>query len=897
MMTRTELSRTWEPQELEPLLYRMWEEHGCFHTDPAGGRPAFVINMPPPNVTGQLHMGHGLQDAVQDAFIRYKRMKGFDALWQPGKDHAGIATQNVVEKLLAQEGSSRHALGREAFLERAWAWRRTYGDIIMEQKRKLGDSADWRHEVFTMDPGPSRAVREVFVRLHEKDLIYQGDYIVNWCPRCHTAISDEEVDHEEKASHLWHMAYPVLDDQGRPTGEELVVATTRPETMLGDVAVAVHPEDARYRHLPGRRLRLPLLGRELVVIADDFVDPAFGTGCVKVTPAHDPNDFEMGRRHGLTPVKVLDVDGRINEQGGPYAGLDRYEARQKVLEDLAAQGLLRKTEDHSNAVGQCQRCHTVVEPYLSRQWFVRMKPLAEAAMDSVRRGEVQFHPKRWENVFFHWLEGIRDWCISRQLWWGHRIPVFTCGECGHVMVTREDPAACAACGSARLAQDEDVLDTWFSSWLWPFTTLGWPDTDDPRFRKYYPTDLMVTGYDIIFFWVSRMIMAGVEFTARPPFRDVYFTGIVKDAQGRKMSKSLGNGIDPLAMVERYGADAVRYCMIALNTEGQDIKLSEQKFEMGRNFANKIWQAFRFLHMQDWDLLDAATDLAAPCPRELADEWILSRLHSTIAKVDEGFARFRPNEAQAALYDFIWGEFCDWYVELVKPRLYKEGEPAARKAALEHALHVFLRAMQLLSPFMPFIAEEVWRVTREELAGRGLPLPWGAHLMCHDFPIVDPGLVLPAVEEEFALVQGVTTALRNIRAEQNLKPRQPISVVLHGDRERLALLEPALPYIRDLAQAAEIRLNAERPTPVAANVVEGIDVWVPLAGLIDLDVERFRLKKEILRVAGLLKGQDAKLGNQDFLARAPAEVVEKEQAKREAVRLDLEKLQHNLAELG
>ena len=896
-MARLELSRTWEPTEVEARIYHEWEAAGCFHTDPTSGKPTFVINMPPPNVTGQLHMGHGLQDSVQDAFIRYKRMQGFDSLWQPGKDHAGIATQNVVEKLLAQEGSSRHQLGREAFLARAWEWKEKYGDIITEQKRKLGDSADWRHEVFTMDPGPSRAVREVFVRLFEKGLVYQGDYIVNWCPRCHTAISDEEVDHEEKASHLWHMAYPVLGGTGAETAERVVVATTRPETMLGDVAVAVHPEDDRYRHLVGRKLRLPLVGRELVVIADDFVDPAFGTGCVKVTPAHDPNDFEMGRRHGLAPVKVLDINGCINENGGAYAGLDRYEARKRVVADLEAQGLLLKIDEHANAVGQCQRCSTVVEPYLSRQWFVRMKPLADAAMASVRAGEITFHPKRWENVFFHWMEGIRDWCISRQLWWGHRIPVFTCGACGQVMVTREDPTACSACGSARLAQDEDVLDTWFSSCLWPFTTLGWPNEDDPRFRAYYPTDLMVTGYDIIFFWVSRMIMAGIEFTGKPPFRDIYFTGIVKDAQGRKMSKSLGNGIDPLEMVKTFGADAVRYSMIALNTEGQDIKLSVQKFEMGRNFANKIWQAFRFLHMQDWSVLDGETDLAAPRCRELADEWILSRLHSTIRRVEEGFDRYKPNEAQAALYEFVWGDFCDWYVELAKPRLYNEEDKAGRKAALEHGLHVFLSAMQLLSPFMPFIAEEIWQVTRRELEALGLAAPWGPQLMSHRMPPVNEGWIQPETEAEFALVQGLTTALRNIRAEQNLKPRTTLDAVLNGEARQLESLRPVLHYIRELAQAGEIVLGGERPRPAAANVVEGIDVWVPLAGLIDLDVERARLQKEIQKLEGLLKGLDGKLGNADFIARAPAEVVEKEKAKQEAARADLDKLRGNLAELG
>jgi len=896
-MSAIELSRTWEPQAVEPRIYAWWEQNGCFDTDPSSAKPAFVINMPPPNITGRLHMGHGLQDSVQDAFIRWMRMKGFDALWQPGKDHAGIATQNVVEKELAKEGTDRHALGREAFVERAWQWKEHHGDIIAQQKRKLGDSADWRHEVFTLDPGPSAAVREVFVRLYEKGLVYQGFYIVNWCPRCHTAISDEEVDHEEKRSHLWHIAYPVLGADGAETGERVVVATTRPETMLGDVAVAIHPDDPKTAHLRGRRLRLPLVGRELVVIEDGFVDPEFGTGCVKVTPSHDPNDFEMGRRHGLEPVTVLDIDGRIKLDGSPYHGLDRYAARKAVLKDLEAQGLLVRTDDHVHSVGQCQRCDTVVEPYLSKQWFVRMKPLAERAMASVRAGEIAFHPKRWENVFFRWMEGIRDWCISRQLWWGHRIPVFTCTACGEVHVTREDPTACSRCGSTGLRQDEDVLDTWFSSWLWPFTTLGWPDTENPRFRRYYPTDLMVTGYDIIFFWVSRMIMAGLEFTGKPPFRDVYFTGIVKDEQGRKMSKSLGNGIDPLEMVATYGADAVRHTMIALNTEGQDIKLSVQKFEMGRNFANKVWQAFRFLHMQDWSSLPRDADLSRPNPTELAEEWILSRLHTVTRRVEEGFARCRPNEAQTACYEFLWNEFCDWYVELVKPRLYDEGNAAGRGAALHHALHVFVGAVRLLSPFMPFLAEEIWRVIRAELAALGLAAPGGEALMLQRVPDADEALMRPEVEREFTLVQGVVQALRNIRSEQNLKPRQEIVAAILGDAAKLAVLEPVLHYARALAGAKAIVLGGERPKPAAANVVEGLDVLVPLAGLIDFDAERARLAKEQARLAGQLQALDGKLNNAGFVERAPAEVVDKERAKRAAAAEDLAKIERNLAELG
>ncbi len=896
-MSRQELSKTWEPQEAEARIYEAWESAGCFRTQPDSGKPVFVINMPPPNVTGQLHMGHGLQDSVQDTWIRYKRMKGFDALWQAGKDHAGIATQNVVEKLLREEGTNRHELGREAFLERAWEWKEKYGDIISRQKRKLGDSADWEHEVFTMDPGPSQAVREVFVRLYEKDLIYQGDYIVNWCPRCHTAISDEEVDHEDKDSHLWHMAYPVLDEAGRPTDEKVVVATTRPETMLGDVAVAVNPKDKRYTHLVGKRLLLPLMNRELIVIADDFVEPEFGTGCVKVTPAHDPNDFEMGRRHELQPIKVLDINGCINENGGSYAGMDRYEARKAVLKDLEKLGLLVKIDDHQHAVGQCQRCDTVIEPYLSKQWFVKVRPLADRAIEAVKSGEIRIHPKRWENVYYRWMENLRDWCISRQLWWGHRIPVFTCSDCDHMMVTREDPTSCSACGSQKLKQDEDVLDTWFSSWLWPFTTLGWPNEDDPRLKRYYPTDLMVTGYDILSFWVSRMIMAGLEFTGKPPFRDVYFTGMVKDAIGRKMSKSLGNGIDPLEMVDTYGADAVRYSMIALNTEGQDIKLSEQKFEMGRNFANKVWQAFRFLHMQDWSVLGRDTDLTSPCITELADEWILSRLHSTIRKVEEGFDRYRPAEALSALHEFIWGEYCDWFVELVKPRLYDKDSEDVRRAALEHSLHIFIKSIQLLAPFMPFLAEEIWRVIREELAAAGVSHSLPEFMMLHEWPGMNEDLIKESIEAEFALVQGVTAALRNIRAEQNLKPKLEIEASILGPEDRLDVLRPVLHYACGLAGASHITLGGERPKPAAANVVDGLDVLVPLAGLIDFDAERARLGKEAKRLEGFIKGLEAKLGNEKFVANAPEEVVAKEREKLSSSREDLGRITKNLEELG
>ncbi|MCA9783341.1 MAG: valine--tRNA ligase [Candidatus Cloacimonetes bacterium] len=895
-MSRHELSKVHEACAVESRIYQSWEDAGCFAIAPDSPSTPFVITMPPPNVTGRLHMGHGLQDSVQDVFIRCMRMKGFDAHWQPGKDHAGIATQAVVEKKLAAQGITRHQLGREAFIEKVWEWKQEYGDAITQQKRKLGDSADWSTEVFTMDPGPSRAVREVFVRLYEKGLIYQGYYIVNWCPRCHTAISDEEVEHEDHAGHLWQLAYPVADAEGNPTTETVIVATTRPETMLGDVAVAVHPEDERYRHLIGKRLVLPIVGRLIPVIADEFVSPEFGTGCVKVTPAHDPNDFEMGKRHSLEPVIVMDINGCMNEEAGAYRGLDRYDCRKALLKHFEEDGTLRATSDHAHSVGHCSRCHTVIEPYLSRQWFVKMKPLAERAMQAVADGEVQFHPLRWRGVFERWMENIRDWCISRQLWWGHRIPVFTCEDCGETMVTREDPSACTACGSEKISQDEDVLDTWFSSWLWPFSTLGWPD-DTPMLRRYYPTQLMVTGYDIIFFWVSRMIMAGLEFTDRAPFAHVYFTGMVKDEQGRKMSKSLNNGIDPLEMADKYGADAVRFCMVTLNTEGQDIKLSEQKFEMGRNFANKIWQAFRFVQMQDWSVLGPDVDISQPCLAELADTWIVSRLHSTTARMDASMEAYRPNDALSAAYEFFWNEYCDWFVELAKPRLYDKENPERQRAALHNALHVFCRSMQLLHPFMPFITEEIWRIVRDELEEVGTPAPWGEFMMKHAWPTVDTSLQNDTTEAEFRLVQGVVTAVRNIRAEQNLKPRQELELVIQGESERMDSLRPVLGYLQQLAFVNPVRFGGERPRPAAASVVEGLDVLVPLAGLIDLDKERERLGKERVRLEGFLRSGTAKLANADFVARAPEAVIEKERAKLADAQDALEKILRSLEQLG
>ena len=872
-MTDHQIPKQYDPAEIETRWYSYWEDGDYFRVSDDSTRDPFTIMMPPPNITGMLHMGHGLQDTVQDTLIRYHRMRGFESFWVPGTDHAGIATQNVVEKQLQKEGSDRHQLGRSRFIERVWDWKREYGGIISRQKRKLGDSADWTRERFTMDEGLSRAVRTAFVRLFEKGLIYRGNYIVNWCPHDHTAISDEEVDHEEHQSHLWYFRYPV-----KGSDRQVVVATTRPETMLGDTAIAIHPEDARYDWLRGEKVILPLADREIVVVDDDFVDPEFGTGAVKVTPSHDPNDFEIGVRHHLDQIKVIDTDGRMNENAPEkYRGLDRFEARAQIVTDLEALGLLEKIESHTHSVGHCQRCNTIIEPYLSTQWFVKMKPLAEPALRAVDDGSITFYPQRWENVYRRWLEGIHDWCISRQLWWGHQIPVWCCEGCAEMIVSEVDPDCCPKCNGRDLRQDEDVLDTWFSSWLWPFSTLGWPE-QTPALQKFYPTDVLVSGYDIIFFWIARMIMAGIEFTGEIPYRHVYITGMIKDEQGRWMSKSLGNGIDPLAMIEQYGADAVRYSMIALNTEGQDIKLSPTRFELGRNFANKIWNAFRFVFLQEWtELADSAWPLK-PQPEEMMDRWLLSRLHHTIRSYDRLFARYKMNEALAAVYEFIWHDLCDWYLELAKPRLY-DGDTTDRRGLLQTLVYAFNTAMCLLHPFMPFITEEIWQKLQGRLVELGQPQPQPPTIMCQPWPVLSEQLIDPDLESQFELVKQTVTAIRNIRAEQNIPPSREIRAIACqlSDGSRL-LLEKAAPYITRLGRLEQLAFDTERPRLAASAVVADFELVIPLEGLIDVDKEVGRLTKEQARLEALINSQQQKLANESFVARAPETVVAAERTK-------------------
>ncbi|MBL7032622.1 MAG: valine--tRNA ligase [Candidatus Delongbacteria bacterium] len=872
-MTDHQIPKQYDPAEIETRWYSYWEDGDYFRVSDDSTRDPFTIMMPPPNITGMLHMGHGLQDTVQDTLIRYHRMRGFESFWVPGTDHAGIATQNVVEKQLQKEGSDRHQLGRSRFIERVWDWKREYGGIISRQKRKLGDSADWTRERFTMDEGLSRAVRTAFVRLFEKGLIYRGNYIVNWCPHDHTAISDEEVDHEEHQSHLWYFRYPV-----KGSDRQVVVATTRPETMLGDTAIAIHPEDARYDWLRGEKVILPLADREIVVVDDDFVDPEFGTGAVKVTPSHDPNDFEIGVRHHLDQIKVIDTDGRMNENAPEkYRGLDRFEARAQIVTDLEALGLLEKIESHTHSVGHCQRCNTIIEPYLSTQWFVKMKPLAEPALRAVDDGSITFYPQRWENVYRRWLEGIHDWCISRQLWWGHQIPVWYCEGCAEMIVSEVDPDCCPKCNGRDLRQDEDVLDTWFSSWLWPFSTLGWPE-QTPALQKFYPTDVLVSGYDIIFFWIARMIMAGIEFTGEIPYRHVYITGMIKDEQGRWMSKSLGNGIDPLAMIEQYGADAVRYSMIALNTEGQDIKLSPTRFELGRNFANKIWNAFRFVFLQEWtELADSAWPLK-PQPEEMMDRWLLSRLHHTIRSYDRLFARYKMNEALAAVYEFIWHDLCDWYLELAKPRLY-DGDTTDRRGLLQTLVYAFNTAMCLLHPFMPFITEEIWQKLQGRLVELGQPQPQPPTIMCQPWPVLSEQLIDPDLESQFELVKQTVTAIRNIRAEQNIPPSREIRAIACqlSDGSRL-LLEKAAPYITRLGRLEQLAFDTERPRLAASAVVADFELVIPLEGLIDVDKEVGRLTKEQARLEALINSQQQKLANESFVARAPETVVAAERTK-------------------
>ena len=854
-----EFPKVYNPKDVEPKWHKLWIEKRLFHADEKDtSRPTYSIVIPPPNVTGSLHMGHALNATLQDILCRWKRMQGYNVLWMPGTDHAGIATQTVVERELAKEGKTRWELGREKFIERVWEWKEKYGNYIVEQLKRLGCSCDWDRLRFTMDEGFSRAVREVFVRLYEEGLIYKGKYIVNWCPRCHTALSDLEVEYEEQDGNLWYIKYPLEDGSGYIT-----VATTRPETMLGDTAVAVNPEDERYKDFIGKNVILPLVNRKIPVIADPYVDPEFGTGALKITPAHDPNDFEIGKRFNLDVICVMNTDGTMNELAGKYAGMDRYEARKAIVEDLKQLGLLEKIEPYRHSVGHCYRCNTVIEPYVSTQWFVKTKPLAEPAIKAVEEGKTRIIPERWTKVYFEWMRNIRDWCISRQIWWGHRIPAWYCDECGKISVSREDIDRCLHCGSSNIRQDEDVLDTWFSSALWPFGTMGWPDKTE-LLEKFYPTSCLVTGFDILFFWVARMMMMGIKFMGDVPFKDVYIHALIRDEKGQKMSKTRGNVIDPLEMMEKYGTDALRFTLAILAAQGRDIRLSEKRIEAYRNFVNKIWNASRFVFMN----LDGfkKADLSS---RELslADRWILSRFSKTIEKASQALNEYEFDEYATAIYNFTWHELCDWYIEIAKKDLYGNNEE--RKLTVQNILvKVFDGLLRLAHPVMPFITEEIWQK---------LPTSDRESILLSSFPEPEPELLDEEAEKSMQFLMEVITAIRNIKASMNIPLTKKITALAKAEGTELSLLKDYSDYITTLSFLESFSADAstERPPQSAVRVVGKTEIYVPLGEIIDFDKERERLERELKKVEKELERVRKKLSNKNFLEKAPAEVVEKE----------------------
>ena len=872
-----ELPKNYDPVETEKRWYAHWQQRGYFRPNDSAA-PPFVILIPPPNVTGSLHFGHTFDHTIQDLLTRWHRMMGEPSLWLPGTDHAGIATQNVVEKRLAERGQTRFDLGREAFVTETWRWKETYHKRITEQMKRLGDSVDWSRERFTMDEGLSRAVREVFVRLYRKGLVYRGNRIINWCPRCHTALSDEEVNKIETDGKLYFIQYPV-----KGTQKHVTVATTRPETMLGDVAVAVHPKDKRFGPLKGKTAILPFIRREIPIIQDDTVDPKFGTGAVKVTPAHDLSDFEMGQRHALPSIKVMDESAVMNENAGDFQGLTREEARKRIVDALTDRGLLVRVEPHRHAVGHCDRCDTVVEPYLSLQWFVKMKPLAEPAYAAIAKGELTILPRRWEKVYLRWLEGIRDWCISRQLWWGHRIPVWTCAGCQEQIVAVETPTKCPKCGNADLKQDEDVLDTWFSSWLWPFSTLGWPE-ETPDLKRFYPSSVMVTGPDIIFFWVARMVMAGYEFMGSCPFPQVYLHGIVRDALGRKLSKSLGNSSDPIELMDRYGADSLRYTLVLLSPQGADIHgFSDEKVDLGRHFANKLWNAFRLVHpyLRDFNPEDP---VQRPVLRD-EDQWILSTLASTVRSVTRNLRAYRIGDAAKDIYDFTWREFCDWYLEMAKPRLYA-GPQGPDALTVRHVIDtVFSTIIRLLHPFMPFLTEELWH-SLPGTEGDVIVSPW---------PVPARGASHPEAEARIALLKEVVGAVRNLRSEMNIAPARKAAIRIRASGPDAAVLEKQRDLILLLGrgESLEVGPDVAKPKVAASAVVRNHEIFLPLEGLIDVEVERARLRKEYERVLREFDVSRRKLQNEDFLGKAKKDVVDREREKFETLGTTKEKLERNL----
>ena len=858
-----ELEKTYNPAEIEDRLYRKWEEKKYFHAEVDRSKKPFTIVMPPPNVTGQLHMGHALDNTMQDILIRFKRMQGYSALWQPGTDHAAIATEVKVTEKLKAEGIDKKEIGREAFLKHAWAWKEEYGNRIVSQLKKMGSSADWDRERFTMDEGCSKAVTEVFCNLYEKGYIYKGSRIINWCPVCKTSISDAEVIHEEQDGHFWHINYPVVGEPGR----FVEIATTRPETLLGDTAVAVNPDDERYKDIVGKMLELPLTDRQIPVIADPYVDKEFGTGCVKITPAHDPNDFEVGKRHNLEEINILNDDATINELGGKYAGMDRYEARKQMVADLDALGLLVKVVPHSHNVGTHDRCKTTVEPMIKPQWFVRMKEMGEAALKVVKTDELSFVPEQFDKTYIHWLENIRDWCISRQLWWGHRIPAWYCADCGATTVSRQTPCKCSKCGSANITQDEDTLDTWFSSALWPFSTLGWPDKT-PEYDYFYPTSVLVTGYDIIFFWVIRMVFSALEQTGKSPFKHVLIHGLVRDDQGRKMSKSLGNGIDPLEVIDKYGADALRLTLITGNAPGNDMRFYWERVENSRNFANKIWNATRFIMM---NMEKADFSQVKLSDLTIADRWILSKVNDLAVAVTENLDKYELGIAVQKVYDFIWEEFCDWYIEMVKPRLYNDDD-TTKAAALWTLKTVLINALKLLHPYMPFITEEIFCNIQDEEES----------IMISKWPEYKEEWSFKADEEAVDTIKAAVRAIRNLRTGMNVPPSKKASVYVVSEKSEIRdRFEASKNFFATLGYANAVYVQEDK-TGIDANAVSTVIhdavLYIPLAELVDIDKEIERLKGEVKKLEGEIKRASGMLANPKFVDKAPAAKVEEERAK-------------------
>lgn len=875
-MLKEILPKGYEPKETEEKWYRYWEEKKLFRAEAKSDRKPFCIVIPPPNVTGSLHMGHALNNTLQDILCRYKRMKGYNVLWQPGTDHAGIATQNVVERDLALKGMDRHQVGRERFIELVWEWREKYGGMIINQLKRMGSSCDWSRERFTMDEGLSRAVRHVFVELYERHLIYRGDYIINWCPRCHTALADLEVEHEDMDSFLYYIHYPFENRQGH-----LTVATTRPETLLGDTGVAVNPEDERYTQLSGAYVILPVLERRIPVIFDRYVAKEFGTGALKITPAHDANDFEIGNTHHLERIRVIDESGRMNELAGPYKGMDRFDCREKILEDLKRSGLLEKIEPYRNAVGHCYRCKTIIEPILSKQWFVKAGPLAEKAIQAVKEGRTRIVPSNWETVYYEWMNNIKDWCISRQIWWGHRIPAWFCQKCGEIIVAKDDPSECVKCKSKELQQETDVLDTWFSSALWPFSTLGWPDITD-ELKTFYPTSTMVTGFDILFFWVARMMMMGLQFMGDVPFRDVYIHALVRDAEGKKMSKSKGNVIDPLEVIEQFGTDAFRFTLAALAAQGRDVKLSEERILGYRHFVNKIWNSARLVFMNlEGDVRIDPKDVTYTLP----DRWVLTRLGQVSGEAGRALDEYRFNDAASLCYQFVWHEFCDWYLEMAKQGLYSQDEQI-RKSSIFVAQEALGAILRLLHPFMPFVTEEIWQRlpgTQESIMAAKFPEP-------SDFISDEKAL------KEMGLVMDMITGVRNIRGEMNIPPSKKVNVLVEApDPGQGAMIRTNTVHIRNLAGVSSITVDSAvgKPDASATAVVGQNQVHVLLKGLLDFEEERKRLRKEIKKVQKDMEQSEKKLSNEQFLAKAPAEVVDEVRDRVGAMSLKLEKLNQNL----